>query len=687
MAMTKRSPIATFPMAFFVATLILNLVCFLAFSWYVWKSSSEFELTEKRGFRLYELSTTITQLGEISTMSARMAATTGNLSWEKYYKDIEPQINNAIKAASSLAPDLYLSSRGRAVINARSQLVEMEKKAFDLVRRGSSNRAMKLPSDEQFKTAESLLFSRDYEELKNTYASEIAQISGVSHERARVAIQAHRMLGFWAFTSVVLSMPILLFVWYAALKKVRSYITRRNEAEEALMESERKFRNLVTEINDGFFIADRNGIITFANKAYAGIVGYKDPEELIGRPLLEFIDPETRKGIARRFLDGIDAGEFNGSLESAIYKKDGTKAFIQINPVIHMEGRSIAGFRGISLDITERKLYEERLRKSHEDLSLLYDISSVISQTIDMEELCASILKSITELSMFESEKEGGIFIIEEDEMKLVSHTGHSEFFLELHKNLKVGDCLCGLAAKTGEVIVSKSSTDDSRHTIKYAGMTPHGYIILPLKARGKVIGVIYLFMPLGFDIGERRMNLLSAIGNQVGVALDNSMLYEETKRSALHDPLTGLANRRMMEMIFKRTLEEVKRYERPFSIIMLDVDHFKKYNDTKGHTAGDEALVNVSKVLIKATRGVDLVSRYGGEEFLILLPETGLEGTIILAERIRESMEEDTDVTVSIGIATCSKEIKDEEDFINRADAALYQAKNNGRNRVEIAP
>jgi diguanylate cyclase (GGDEF)-like protein len=269
--------------------------------------------------------------------------------------------------------------------------------------------------------------------------------------------------------------------------------------------------------------------------------------------------------------------------------------------------------------------------------------------------------------------------------MRLISHTGHSEFFLEFHKNLKVGDCLCGLAAKTGEVIVSKKSTYDTRHTINYEGMTPHGYIIMPLKARGSVVGVIYLFMPVDFEIGERRLSLLKSIGNQVGVAIDNSRLYEETKKSALHDPLTGIANRRMMNMIFKRTFEEVKRYKRPLSIIMLDIDHFKKYNDTKGHIAGDKALVAVSKVLINATRGVDLVSRYGGEEFLLLLPETDTVGAKILAERIRESIEKETDVTASLGVAICSEEVNDEEEFINKADSALYEAKNSGRNRVEI--
>lgn len=684
MAMTKKPSIVSFPMTFFMLTLILTVIGFSGLSWYVWKSSKDFELTEKRGFRLYELSSTISRVSEISTMSARMAVTTGDIVWEKYYRNLEIFLDNSINETSTLAPDLYLSREGIETRNTRAKLVEMENKAFDLVRSGSANKALKLEFQKHFKDAEDLLFSQDYEDLKNRYTKGITLINSITHERAKSAIRKQRMLGFWAFTSVIFAMPIFLIAWFGVVRKIRYYITRRNEAEEALMESERKYRNLVTETNEGFFISDKKGVITFANSAFARINGFEDPDELIGKPLLDFIDPEIRKKIAKFFLTGLEAGSLPKSIEARIFRKDGSEAFVQINPELYIEGRSIVGIRGVMLDITERKLAEEKMIINQEDLSVLNNISSVIGQTIDMKELCSKVLTSIKNLEMFNFEFQGGIFIIEGNKMNLVSHTGHSEYFINIHKDLGVGECLCGLAAETGKNIVSGNSAGDPDHTIKYIGMTSHGSIIVPLKVKDNVIGVLYVYTPVDYDMDKRNINLLASIGNHIGLALDNSRLYEETKKSSLNDPLTGIANRRMMQIIFNKNLKKAKMSKLPFSVIMIDIDHFKQYNDTKGHTAGDKVLVDVSRLLINTIRGADLAARYGGEEFIVMLNETDLKGAQIVAENIRRSVEKKTDVTVSLGVSCYTDDIQNEEELISKADSALYEAKKNGRNRVE---
>lgn len=153
------------------------------------------------------------------------------------------------------------------------------------------------------------------------------------------------------------------------------------------------------------------------------------------------------------------------------------------------------------------------------------------------------------------------------------------------------------------------------------------------------------------------------------------SRMYEEVKSLSLHDPLTGLANRRMMEIDLERSIAEVNRYGINLSVLMMDIDYFKKYNDTHGHPAGDRLLSEIGKVLAEEVREVDLVARYGGEEFIVVLPDTGLNGALITAERIRRAVSEGLGVTVSIGAAEYHKEQKMEE-LIGRADAALYQAK-----------
>ncbi len=343
----------------------------------------------------------------------------------------------------------------------------------------------------------------------------------------------------------------------------------------------------------------------------------------------------------------------------------------------------VVGFIEIVEDLT-RKHAEEDLRKRHSELSMLYDISSAISRTIDVNELLSVVLNTITGFEILNIDRKGGIFIIEDDRMNLVSHLGHSDDFLNLHKDMKVGSCLCGLAAKTGKIITSKNCDKDSRHIIRYPERTPHGHIIIPLKVFNKSIGVLYLYLPADIEIDENKVRLLLSIGNQIGIAINNAKLYKETRALSLHDPLTGLANRRLMDIITERSFARAKRFGAPFSVIMLDIDYFKKYNDTYGHPAGDKLLVELAKILKGEVREIDLVVRYGGEEFLILLPETKLSEAYEVAERIRKTVEAETGITISLGVSSYQQGMQKKEDLINKSDEALYLAKQKGKNRVE---
>jgi diguanylate cyclase (GGDEF)-like protein len=156
----------------------------------------------------------------------------------------------------------------------------------------------------------------------------------------------------------------------------------------------------------------------------------------------------------------------------------------------------------------------------------------------------------------------------------------------------------------------------------------------------------------------------------------------------SLTDSLTGLYNRRFLEARLKEEKGRADRHKRPMTLLMADIDHFKKFNDSHGHAKGDELLTQIAKVFRKGVREIDVVCRYGGEEFLVLLPETdGAEGEIV-AERLREAVATGNlgssgPVTISIGVATYPKDANSPELVILEADTALYKAKNAGRNRV----
>ena len=169
--------------------------------------------------------------------------------------------------------------------------------------------------------------------------------------------------------------------------------------------------------------------------------------------------------------------------------------------------------------------------------------------------------------------------------------------------------------------------------------------------------------------------------------------LYFNMKRRSLIDPLTQIYNRRALNQALEKEIQRAKRFKHPLTIIMLDIDHFKIYNDNNGHVAGDKLLQRVAKIILGKIRDVDTLARYGGEEFTIILPETPHRGAVVIAERIRkavadakfkgEEKQPKGNLTISLGLVTFHGEYKSKKHMINSADELLYQAKEEGRNQL----
>ncbi len=218
--------------------------------------------------------------------------------------------------------------------------------------------------------------------------------------------------------------------------------------------------------------------------------------------------------------------------------------------------------------------------------------------------------------------------------------------------------------------------------------------VVSPLFQNEEIVG----FVCLGPNIrnepySEDELEMLAILTNMLSVALHNARMYEHIKALSYTDGMTGLHNYRFFRLRLKQEVARARRDGSPVSLIILDVDHFKNYNDTLGHPAGDDVLRKVSSILRKSVRDNDIVARYGGEEFAIILPGTDEEGAYSLAERIRSKVEKSHfhnqeiqplgTLTVSLGTATFPRDAVTMEDLVITADRALYQAKNTGRNRV----
>jgi len=193
----------------------------------------------------------------------------------------------------------------------------------------------------------------------------------------------------------------------------------------------------------------------------------------------------------------------------------------------------------------------------------------------------------------------------------------------------------------------------------------------------------------LGYITDPTDIDLLRA---RARTLLDFKSYLDNWQEAALTDHLTGLANRRRFERQLEREVERTRRYKRPFCLIMLDIDYFKRINDTFGHAMGDDVIRQLAKVLQAGTRGIDLASRIGGEEFAVILPETDMEAGSDVAERLRSmiaeiSLPEVGQVTASFGVAEFPDCAATVNDLLDAADNALYEAKREGRNRVGRSP
>lgn len=232
-----------------------------------------------------------------------------------------------------------------------------------------------------------------------------------------------------------------------------------------------------------------------------------------------------------------------------------------------------------------------------------------------------------------------------------------------------------------------------------YAFLTERGitsFIVVPLKEKeNRTIGILGVFSREGKTYSQRDLSLLNMISVPVSLIIENAELMEKTRILSITDGLTQLYNRRHFQETLQMAISEARKNGHVLSLAICDIDNFKFYNDRNGHLAGDRVLKDVSHLLKQNTKGSDIVGRYGGEEFIILFPQTSKENAERICENIRRNVEAakfpfeefqpNRDLTISFGVSSFPSDAEDPEDLIRKADNALYEAKKRGRNRVVV--
>lgn len=226
------------------------------------------------------------------------------------------------------------------------------------------------------------------------------------------------------------------------------------------------------------------------------------------------------------------------------------------------------------------------------------------------------------------------------------------------------------------------------------ASSAPEG-LCIPMMDRGEMIGVLSVIPLDGLELAEESRHVAAVLAETLSLNVGNLRLRESLRDQSIRDPLTGLYNRRFLDENLSREMSRSRRTGNPLSIVVLDIDHFKRFNDSLGHDAGDAVLVGLGRLLTEQARDMDLPCRLGGEEFLVVLPRASAEQALLAAERLRQAVsamqveyrsEPLHGVTVSLGVASYPDHADGPESLIRAADQALYRAKHAGRNRVEHA-
>lgn len=349
--------------------------------------------------------------------------------------------------------------------------------------------------------------------------------------------------------------------------------------------------------------------------------------------------------------------------------------------------------------LSEKQIIEEN-RRLRDDIGSLQtefhffeDLGSILTSDMELNRMLILIMKKVKNILRAST---WSIFVLDEETGELVLEKTSIKSFKEKQSKvrLKPGEGIPGWVLKEGVPVIVPDVTKDRRFLCDLSDSDiNHSLICVPLKSRGKVIGV----MEFGnnFDnepFTKNDMDLLMRITDYISLVIERVMLYQKMAELAVTDDLTKLFNSRYLNRTIEVEIQRSERSKTSVSLIFMDIDNFKQVNDSFGHLVGSKVLVEIGQILMKSLRSIDIIARYGGDEFVIVLPQTLPESAMRVAERVRRLIEKNVflkkegyniKLTASFGVASYPRSAKTKEDLIKLADEAMYKVKSHTKNGV----
>ncbi len=337
---------------------------------------------------------------------------------------------------------------------------------------------------------------------------------------------------------------------------------------------------------------------------------------------------------------------------------------------------------------------EIRLRREHD---ALVQIGKALTSTLDLPEVLEIIMAQVSRVL---EPKTWSLLMVDEQTGELYFEIAVSPAAEKIKdQRLKVGEGIAGWVAQFGKPLLIGDVTKDERFDPQIdaaSGFKTRSIICVPMLCKNRITGVIELIN--SFDdntFTDSDLTLLAAIADFAAIAIENARNFAHIQQLVITDELTGLYNAGFLLESLEYEIARAKRYDSDLSLIFLDLDYFKNVNDSQGHLVGSRLLAEIGELLKNSIRKSDMAARYGGDEFVIVLPNTPKEGAKVLAYQLRNKLNEYTflnesgnriNVTASLGLASYPADASDKLTLVQKADAAMYAAKDAGRNAVKTA-
>lgn len=446
------------------------------------------------------------------------------------------------------------------------------------------------------------------------------------------------------------------------------------------------FRNIIEQIADHVMVTDKQGFIEYVNPAFEKTTGYSK-QEVLGKNPRVLQSGKQSAAYYRSLWETILAGKvfyaktINKKKNGELYVADQT-----VSPILNESG-DITHFVSVWKDVTESVRMEERLNFEKEKLEEIIGFDEKLSRIRKSDHLIDFVVSKTRKI--LEADKCSVMLVdAESRELCVKSMEGFAdEEPMRVNINASVAQSVV-LEAKA--MLVKDRKSDERLKGVMGELSLGDSFMIAPICLEQKVIGVITVAdkKKLSGGVGvfdDVDLKILSAIAREMAVAIENVAFYKELHYLTVTDPLTHMHNYRHFVNTIDYELKRLKRFQGELSVLMMDVDGFKAYNDSMGHLAGDTLLKEIGQMIHLNLREVDVLCRYGGDEFVVILPHTNAQGASLVAEKIRKCVEKASfpmRVTLSIGVSEYRDKMTRHE-IVFKADKALYQAKHEGKNRV----